>query len=1077
MKRKLTLLLCALSLALGLFGQIAPTRAYQSTDRRPSAALDAIETYEGRVALAGWQATLEADKQAALTLLNPEGGLMAEHLFGRGRDDEARALVQTFDGAFALAGYLSEGGKRKAWLFKTDETGRTLWQWQDLEPTAESEWHDLAQLPDGSLLAVGQKNGQPAALRVSATGQPLRQTVMEKIGSGSAYALALGQRGRLGLTGTAKPSGGRGEERVFFAEIDSSLRLITHRTDQSALIAPMGGQSIVYDPVAKRYLVAAGGTPGAPGQTVFFSAKNAALQIVSQPDKPQRHSNLAASATALPGGSWLLAGSADGGYDFRPLLLRADTDPRTRSLNREMSLLDWPNAPSRSLLHASALFHDGTLLLAGEQQGHSWTFRSALPGMEWPGTAAPPLSVSGLRFEEAGGNDTLDAWERGSVRFTVQNSGPAPVWGLRARVEARDNSWGLRYSRTVQLGHLMGSDTAALSIPLVGESFLATGRCTLRVSLLDARGQSLAPAFEQSFAMQEYPPPALSLSLEGLVPDSIPREEAVAVGIWVKNTGRGVATRVQLEMNCPYLVDVRSLGPQVADTLLPGDSVLVRFSLTVRWLYMENVVVARLNAYEWTNYYRSQCHRGMMFRVASFFEIKPPNGPLIRLREIEQDMRRGGPSPPGEGWGGGGGKNEFEVTWSFLSDPKSLAEARLLDSLTGRKGTGIEPFYEDRIILRAWVKPPPGQLHERDFYRKNLRLQCEVAQGRKPLKRQEMMLFEPDLTRDTMFDGEYFFFRPTNLDIGSNAFEITAAEGSALKLAKSPTLSVRYLQPTTHWFIFGIHYDDSTHTAENAQNVAQAVRAQEQSGFIQLGSSGVHVWIGEENTTAQKVRDSLDTYLSNNSHHKVSEERKNKDYSIGPYDQVAVYFSGHYYGNRRPFNLLFDDNPGYFDFGKAVVDNLYHHAFRRTFLYLDVCNSGLMVEHLKKVPREYDFAQYYLSGFDTSLLVSTASNFIFASTGRDQFSAEKDRLGLWTRALAEAFSNQKVEVGDGFICADHNSDHYLSAEELDDFLKKRVAFLVQKLNELEKPTTPFKQHPCALKADKTQVAKSPPCHR
>lgn len=1077
MKRtNLHLLLPSLLLAQALHGQqVALLNTYQSADPRASAACDALETRDGHIALAGWQETLQSRRQAALLLLSPHLSRKDEYLFGGGYDDAAHALAQTFDGAFVLAGYTTErGGAHKAWLFKADEAGRTLWQWKDPDPAARSEWHDVAQLPDGSLVAVGEKNGQPALIRVSESGHLLAQAVLDKTGSGAAYALALGPRGRLGIAGGAEKPGGDGQ-RVFFAETDTTLRAIVQRADNAPAEASRQGRSIAYDPVAKRYLLAAGGTPDAPGQVVFLTAKNAVLQIASQPPS-QRYSNLAASVTALPGGSWLLAGASNnwGGrrYEFKPLLLRADTDPKTRNLGKEPVPLELADRQAKSLLRASALLHDGSLLAAGEANGRLWAFRASLPGTEWPG-AVSGVSVSDERFVEAGGDDTLNAWERGYVRFTVRNAGTAPVWGLQAKVEALDNSWGLRYSRMVQLGHLPGSDTLALSIPLVGESFLASGRCTLRVTLLDARSRPLAPAFAQSFPTLEYPPPLLALSLEGIVPDSIPREQPVVVGIWVKNVGRGMACQVELSANCPYLTEAQCLTALPLDTLLPGDSVLVRFAVKVSWLYLEDAVVVRLNAYEATNYYRSQCHRGMCFRVPSFFEIKPPDSPLIRLRDIEQEMRRGGPSPPPDGMGDVWGKGDFQVLWSLTTDPESVLEKHLMDSLTGKGGSGIRPFYDNPIILRAWVLPPPGEQHDRDFYRQNLRMTWDLKEGRSS-QEGDWPLYDPKTTRDTMLNGRYFFYRKTTLQPGDNAFKVTF-KNPKIRFS-SDYFNIRYVQPKTHWFIFGIHYDDGTHTAQNAERVGEAVQEQARLGFINTDPDGIHVWTGPDITTAKAVIDSLAKYFDQ------AYQYQDTNPLVGPQDRVVLYFSGHHDGNKRAFNLWFPQNSRHFTFKKQVIERLTNSPFRQAFLYLDVCNSGLVVNEMEKNLKELNekqkqdtFRLGYLRLYD-GIIPDSSSCYVFASTGRNQLALEQDTLGFWTQALAEAFFNQEVDTVDGLRCADSNADGFLSTAELDVFLRNRVSFRVKQYNQEHHLQKPHEQTPCATKIDDARAAKSPSCH-
>lgn len=1071
----LQFLLAALLQAGLLCAQVNTLHTFQLEGSQASMANDALESFDGRIALAGWQNTLENGRQASLVMLNSKWMLEAQHNFGEGA---CNAIVQAFDGAFVLAGYNSApgNGHKSAWLFKADETGRICWQWKDPDP--DSEWHDVVQLPDGSLIAVGEKKGQPAVLRVGATGQEMSQSKIEKVGAGVAYAIAPGPRNQFGIAGASVQSGGK--QCVFFAETDTLLRTLRADIDQTVALPAMQGRSIAYDLAFKRYLIGAGGTALQPGQAVFYTVKNAVrsadLQIASQ-QKGQTTKNLIASVTALPDGSWLLAGASNAWGSsgnvgtFRPLLLRVPMDAKGMPA-KEPAQINLSDKHEKTLVHSIVLLHDGTLLSAGETEGRLWALRASLPGARLPKSVSR-VSVSDVRFVEPGRNDTLNAWERGYLRFTVRNEGPSPVWGLRARVEARGDSWGLRYSHTVWLGHLSGNDTLARSIPVAGESFLSSGLCSLSVSLLDASGRVLAASFSTPFPMQEDPPPVLALSLAKGMPDSIPREEHVPLSIWVKNTGKGLARNVQVDFNGPYWVATGRVTPQPIDSLSPMDSVELHFWINVGYLYMEDVVTARLKAYEQNNDYLSKCYKGIRFRVSSFFDIKPPGKPLLRLHEIERQMRKGGPSRPSGAnpWKG----DRFQVLWSFLPDPRSLRDSFLRDSLTGTKGRDIPPFYDNSIILRAWVIPESGTLYDQAYYRENLSLNWDLKES-KTSKNTTQPLFEQAITYDTLINGQYFFFRRTNLLEGSNAFTIKATDARAITV-KCPSFTVRHTPPTTHCFIFGIHYDDadSVHTAQNARKFGEVMKKQADIGFIKTAPGGIHIWTEEDSTSTQSVSNLLRYYFGqgyyyNPDHHgKIS----NKNCKIGPFDQIVLYFSAHSLGNEPPFDLLFPQNSKQHVFQRDVMSELYQGAFRRVFLYLDVCNSGLVVQQVKKkAAGENAPWKKYATLFDPSILPDSSYYHIYASCAADESAAEIDTLGLWTLALTQAFENKKITSDeDGRIfCSDENQDHVLSSAELQQFLLRWVKMQVRTYNKAH-PKTPFQQTPCASTSDGTGVGK------
>lgn len=88
------------------------------------------------------------------------GQIVTEARFGGSKDDAFRAVAQTFDGHFLLAGTTASKGQggTDAWLVEVDERGRTI-----REAVFGTPGRDAAKCcccRDGAVYSAGYKDGQ-----------------------------------------------------------------------------------------------------------------------------------------------------------------------------------------------------------------------------------------------------------------------------------------------------------------------------------------------------------------------------------------------------------------------------------------------------------------------------------------------------------------------------------------------------------------------------------------------------------------------------------------------------------------------------------------------------------------------------------------------------------------------------------------------------------------------------------------------------------------------------------------------------------------------------------------------------
>ncbi len=115
------------------------------------------ETDDGGFICAGKTASNENGKDDAwLVKINASGGVLWNTTFGGTEHDVAHSVQQTTDGGFIIAGYTESFGSgwQDAWVIKTDDQGKMMWQ-----KTIGGESYDVAweiqQIHDEGYILVG----------------------------------------------------------------------------------------------------------------------------------------------------------------------------------------------------------------------------------------------------------------------------------------------------------------------------------------------------------------------------------------------------------------------------------------------------------------------------------------------------------------------------------------------------------------------------------------------------------------------------------------------------------------------------------------------------------------------------------------------------------------------------------------------------------------------------------------------------------------------------------------------------------------------------------------------------------
>ncbi len=209
---------------------------------------DIIETRKGNYVIAGYSQDPETGYNNAWVIeLDRNGRVIWSNTYGGTRGDEAKSIIQTRDGGFAIAGlsHSYSRGKSDMWLLRLDQEGNELWQ-KTYGGNEADRAHDILETRDGGFLLGGYSKSMGAGkadvilVKVDQDGNGIWNKNYGGEENENIESMAVARDGGIVLAGWSM-SGSSGTLDAFVMKVDESGKRLWSKTLGSE------GKDVYYD--------------------------------------------------------------------------------------------------------------------------------------------------------------------------------------------------------------------------------------------------------------------------------------------------------------------------------------------------------------------------------------------------------------------------------------------------------------------------------------------------------------------------------------------------------------------------------------------------------------------------------------------------------------------------------------------------------------------------------------------------------------------------------------------------------------------------------------------------------------
>ncbi|MCR9287571.1 MAG: caspase family protein [Bacteroidetes bacterium] len=982
---------------------------------RKDAANKIIEDFSGNLVMVGNTDGRKKKKQDLLFWkVSPNGRDRIRNIIGTTEEEGANAIASTFDGGYVIAGYTDTRNKnvytgKDPLLLRVDELGEPVW-WYEIEGSEEDDaFYDVCQMPDGSIVAVGNLGSAVYVVKISPNGKQIRKT----FGGYNSIGRAVTQNSNNELVVTG--NWGNQDNPVLFATKlvfrNEDIDKVWQKTPRTAAMRMNKGLDIIHLMEGGYAIVGTG----------LDKSNEEKLGLVILNEKGRGAKIKSFGGVHEEGGNSLVQ-TSDGN-----LLLAGYSNSHQRGARRNKAWLQLVNYEGEELWGEDGEFlggkqedelldvvqtSDGNLFAVGQTSSESlgnqdgWLVKIS-ENLNPEEVLPTQLSVSKVRFVDENQNDTLNARERSFLHFMIKNEGLTTAHNIHATTSVTGKMGGLDVAEKIIIGRLSPGDSIFASVPIVAKSYLGNGKSNIHVFLKAANSLTGLNSFSYTILSKKEPLPELKITdykfLTINQKGNPNRRERIRLEIELTNEGERTAREVEFKFIYPQKIEAINTREFALGDMKPNESQKLQFDFYAASYYELDSIKIYCRARE--KAYRRFFNEHFIIKLKEFNQDV---GPASKLKnepkypyEYEPMKSGGGPNMDlyFENWD----KPKIEWIAPFVADEQNMLNQYIYKDIdiklkvTSDKSLDSTDF---QMIINS--KNVVGQPY---FDPKNI--QITVSE-----------------TEDGLL--EYLYQNKINLEKGDN-FLALGIDG-----ATSKSVKVHYVPPqgNIHVIAFGIPHEDLNYTQNDANDFSESFDNQKNKLFEEVR---VLTYATEDSTTKRRLSFAVQDIQNDFFFEK-----------IGIHDVVTLYFSSHGFTYRDSsfFLAASDYNDHYpqqtsLDFQREVLEILDKVECKKV-IFIDACSSG--AESLAKLAADRNDYQFVVS------------------CSADEVSYEDSlwQNGAFTEALMEVFKAVEPSMEKRIEKADSNKDRKLSLEEIFEYVRKRVPELVKsKRPKIKGSQTPY----------------------
>lgn len=912
------------------------------------------------------------------------GQLVTETSIGYNKDDAFRAVVQTYDGHFLLAGTTASigQGSTDAWLVEVDERGRKVREAVFGTP-GRDECRELLLLPDGTVLLAGYRDGKKGG-DIWLLKAALSPAMVADGKSNAAVPTLPLASGGLAWTAVWEKTLGNSEFENLSGLVASSDggAVFCGNTDKKA----ENGSGNVY--------LAKADAKGNLSWKKFFGEKDweEALDLITTRDGGFALVGLTNSKGAGDLDCWLLKTSRDGFKQWDKtyggkdadlantlvqtddggfLLAGATKSQRSGARNFAAYLaqtspggdLQWEQhlgGDKTDLFTVAKLLHDQSLIAGGTSDGDTgWLLRlsdpynkNATAGLR--DVAAVQTSDVVLHSEDGTLTPGRSTW----VSFQVSNNTDLDLPDLRVAVDNRTGGADLGFWAANYYGKLRKGETAEIRIPVRAEANAAEGPQALAFHL--SSGTKALKSLDKTFALRRPKSPMLTVA--GHTFSASGNSDQVTLNVTLENTGDSTSRAAEVNFVCP-----KGIAPNTATTIPMG------------------VVTA---------HGRREVRLGFV-KTPQFTEAVGRFTCIVKVGGREQARKT--------------------LEWQANGKTSMLANGPIM----------------------VWTDPAPHEEKDKKVRTNNDHLSVKMTVvSPKPVNTKNIKIKvngvemdgskfnEEDLSAPRKEETKFIYTYKNRIPLGQGQNKIQViVDGEA-----SDELEVEFApeRANLHVVAIGPQHEDLQFTAKDASDFAKVF--QDQGGANKLFQEVfVKTLVAPAETDMTGIKQAMfDLAYQWN------------DGQIRPQDVLIVFFSSHGKIVENRFKILQTGyNPKYdrltVDYKTDILETLGALNCKK-LVFLDACHSGGAKEGFGGVSKAVIELAKTQAGIST--LTSCGST-------EKSYEDKSWENGAFTEALMDAFHNRNCIDASGQFKADTDGDRVLRLGELYDFLRRRVPALVR----------------------------------